>query len=67
MLTGYQCGTVYKPMYMEAQAAVALAMYLRAGKTPPLGLANGTTEDTKEQRRGALGAAQARVGDHRRT
>ena len=35
ILTGYQCGTVYKPIYLEAQAAVALAVYLRAGMTPP--------------------------------
>ena len=31
VLSGYQCGTVYKPIYLEAQAAVALALYLRAG------------------------------------
>jgi D-xylose transport system substrate-binding protein len=48
VLSGYQCGTVYKPIYLEAQAAVALAMYARAGKTAPASLANGTTEDTKE-------------------
>ena len=48
VLSGYQCGTVYKPIYLEAQAAVALAMYARAGKTAPSTLANGTTEDTKE-------------------
>ena len=48
VLAGYQCGTVYKPIYLEAQAAVALAMYLRAGKTPPAGLTNGaTTLDVK--------------------
>jgi D-xylose transport system substrate-binding protein len=41
ILSGYQCGTVYKPIYLEAQAAVALAMYLRAGKTPPSALVNG--------------------------
>ena len=35
ILAGYQCGTVYKPIYLEAQAAAALAMYLRAGVTPP--------------------------------
>ena len=46
VLAGYQCGTVYKPIYLEAQAAVALALYLRAGKTPPKGLVNGTTKDT---------------------
>jgi D-xylose transport system substrate-binding protein len=47
ILSGYQCGTVYKPIYEEAQAAVALAMYLRAGQTPPAGLVNGTTTDTQ--------------------
>ena len=46
VLSGYQCGTVYKPIYLEAQAAVALALYLRAGKTPPKSLVNGKTEDT---------------------
>jgi len=47
ILAGYQCGTVYKPIYLEAQAAVALAIYLRAGKTPPSSLVNGATQDTK--------------------
>ena len=46
VLSGYQCGSVYKPIYLEAQAAVALALYLRAGKTPPSGLVNGTVKDT---------------------
>ncbi len=46
ILSGYQCGTVYKPIYLEAQAAVAVAMYLRAGKTPPSSLVNGTTKDS---------------------
>ena len=46
ILTGYQCGTVYKPIYEEAQAAVALAMYLRSGKTPPASLVNGQTLDS---------------------
>jgi D-xylose transport system substrate-binding protein len=46
VLAGYQCGTVYKPIYLEAQAASALALYLRAGKTPPKGLVNGSTKDT---------------------
>jgi D-xylose transport system substrate-binding protein len=46
VLSGYQCGTVYKPIYLEAQAAAALAIYVRAGKTPPASLVNGTTEDT---------------------
>jgi D-xylose transport system substrate-binding protein len=47
ILAGYQCGTVYKPIYLEAQAAVALAMYVRAGKTPPTSLVNGSTSDSK--------------------
>ncbi|MEP7191233.1 MAG: substrate-binding domain-containing protein [Actinomycetota bacterium] len=46
VLTGFQCGTVYKPIYLEAQAAAALALYLRAGQTPPATLANATTKDT---------------------
>ncbi|HEY6568797.1 MAG TPA: substrate-binding domain-containing protein [Candidatus Limnocylindrales bacterium] len=45
VLQGYQCGSVYKPIYLEAQAAAALATYLRAGQTPPAGLINGTTID----------------------
>ncbi len=48
ILAGYQCGTVYKPIYLEAQAAAALAMYLRAGVAVPTTLTNGqTTADTK--------------------
>ena len=46
ILAGYQCGTAYKPIYLEAQAAAALAMYLRANVTPPSSLANGSTKDT---------------------
>jgi D-xylose transport system substrate-binding protein len=46
ILSGYQCGTAYKPIYLEAQAAAALAIYLRAGATPPSSLANGSTQDT---------------------
>jgi D-xylose transport system substrate-binding protein len=43
ILQGYQCGSVYKPIYLEAQDAVSLATILRAGKTPPSGLVNSTT------------------------
>jgi D-xylose transport system substrate-binding protein len=49
ILAGYQCGTVYKPIYLEAQAAAALAMYTRAGVTPPSTLVNGSTEDTQSK------------------
>ena len=45
ILKGYQCGTVYKPITAEAQAAVAIALYLRAGEKPPAVLLNGTTRD----------------------
>jgi D-xylose transport system substrate-binding protein len=47
ILAGYQCGTAYKPIYLEAEGAAALAMYLRAHQTPPATLVNGTTQDTK--------------------
>jgi D-xylose transport system substrate-binding protein len=43
VLQGYQCGSVYKAVYLEAQDAVAMATILRAGKTPPTDLLNGTT------------------------
>jgi D-xylose transport system substrate-binding protein len=51
ILAGYQCGTVYKPIYLEAQAAAALALYVRASATPPASLLNGKTTDpsTKTQ------------------
>ena len=47
ILAGYQCGTAYKPIYLEAQAAAALAIYLRAQATPPAALVNGTTSDSQ--------------------
>ena len=43
VLQNFQCGSVYKAIYLEAQDAVALATILRAGKTPPSSLLNGTT------------------------
>ncbi len=43
VLTGYQCGSVYKAVYLEAQDAVAVATILRASATPPSSLVNGTT------------------------
>ena len=46
ILAGYQCGTVYKPIYYEAGATAALALYLRAGLNPPASLVNGAVEDT---------------------
>ena len=46
ILAGYQCGTVYKPIYFEAGATAALTMYLRAGKIPPSSLVAGSVVDT---------------------
>ena len=46
VIEGYQCGSVYKPIYMETQAAAALALYARAGETAPASLLSGTTTDT---------------------
>ena len=46
VISGYQCGTVYKPFWLETQAAASLAVYLRAGLKPPAGIVNGTTKDT---------------------
>jgi len=43
-LLGWQCGSVYKAVYLEAQDAVAIATILRAGKTPPSALINSTTK-----------------------
>jgi D-xylose transport system substrate-binding protein len=51
VLTGYQCGTVYKPLYMEAEAAAALAIYVRAGQAPPSSLVNGSTTDSASKTR----------------
>jgi D-xylose transport system substrate-binding protein len=45
VLQDYQCGSVYKPIYLEAQDAVALATILLAGLQPPSALVNGTTVD----------------------
>jgi D-xylose transport system substrate-binding protein len=46
IISGYQCGTVFKPSYIEAQATAALAIYLRAGVKPAAGIINGTTKDS---------------------
>jgi len=54
ILQGYQCGSVYKPIYQEAQDAVSLATILRAGKTPPSSLVNSTTTPPH----GVTGSAQ---------
>ena len=43
VLQGFQCGSVYKAVYLEAQDTVAMATILRAGLTPPAALVNGKT------------------------
>ena len=45
ILEGYQCGSVYKAVYKEAQDAVALATILLAGDKPPAALLNAKTVD----------------------
>ncbi len=45
ILEGYQCGSVYKAVYKEAQDAAAMAVILLAGQTPPASLLNATTVD----------------------
>jgi len=45
ILEVYQCGSVYKAVYKEAQDSVALATILLAGQTPPASLLNGKTVD----------------------
>ena len=45
ILEGYQCGSVYKPVYKEAQDAVALADILLSGNQVPAALLNGKTTD----------------------
>src|SRR5206468_635905 len=60
ILKGYQCGTVYKPVYAEAQAAAALALYLRAGPTS----GKRTRPDPRSSRTSRGGSHGKR--DHRR-
>lgn len=54
VLTDFQCGSVYKAIYVEAQDAVALATVLRAGVTPPPALVNTTARPPQ----GVLGSPQ---------
>lgn len=45
ILEGWQCGSVYKPIYLEAQDAVIMAISLLAKITVPSAILNGTTVD----------------------
>ena len=45
ILEGWQCGTVYKPIYLEAQDAVIMSIALLAKVTVPTNILNGTTVD----------------------
>ena len=45
ILEGWQCGSVYKPIYLEAQDAVIMATALLAKITIPTDILNGTTVD----------------------
>jgi D-xylose transport system substrate-binding protein len=46
IISGYQCGTVFKPSFIEAQATATLAIYLRAKEKVPAGIVNGKTTDS---------------------
>jgi D-xylose transport system substrate-binding protein len=48
ILEGYQCGSVYKPVYKEVQDAVSVATILLAGQTVPSALLNGTATDSAD-------------------
>jgi D-xylose transport system substrate-binding protein len=48
ILDGFQCGTAYKPVFIEAQAAAAVALYVRDKQKPPADLVNGKVADTQE-------------------
>jgi D-xylose transport system substrate-binding protein len=48
ILEGYQCGSVYKPVYKEVQDAVSVATILLAGQTVPPALLNGTATDSAD-------------------
>ena len=45
ILEGWQCGSVYKPIYLEAQDAVVMATILLSGNTVPPAILNSTTVD----------------------
>jgi D-xylose transport system substrate-binding protein len=48
ILQGYQCGSVYKPVYKEVQDAVTVATILLAGQKVPPALLNGTATDSAD-------------------
>jgi D-xylose transport system substrate-binding protein len=48
ILQGYQCGSVYKPVYKEVQDAVTVATILLAGQKVPPALLNGTAVDSAD-------------------
>ena len=65
ILKGYQCGTVYKPIYLEAQAAAALALYLRAGSHATRRRWSTRTPGHDDQQGHRVRLHDADLGDHR--
>ena len=49
ILAGYQCMTVYKPIYEEVAGAAVLAVLARAGQTPDASLLNGSVDATSHK------------------
>ena len=63
VLYGYQCGTVYKPIYLEAQAAAAARPLPARGREAAGRLVNGSTMDTQAEEGGRLRSPEADLGD----
>ena len=64
ILQGYQCGSVYKPVYKEAEDAVSVATILLVGDKVPPALLNRTTTDPADASVTEPGvAAERHVGD----
>jgi len=64
ILAGDQCMTVYKAIKKEADAASKLAIALAKKQSPPAGLVNGKSDDTKRQVPSVLLTPQAITKDN---
>ena len=64
ILAGDQCMTVYKAIKQEADAASKLAIALAKKQSPPAGLVNGKSNDTKRQVPSVLLKPQAITKDN---
>ena len=67
VLSGYQCGTVYKPIYLEAQAAAALGSVPARGREAAGRSGQRIDDGHQGEQEGRLGAPEADLGDAERT